>query len=485
MSITLEKAVGHYALTDRRVSAKRDTVLRNLRAIEQGGFPAAQKLHAFVRDIHLVTSLPSVDVGQLLPSFEPMLSRLLTAIESGEPEGLKTTLNWAETALSRSLVKHPDYTRVKEMVDLGSYQDRVLISSMAFKNQCRLACKHCCNAGKWDEREHGLAELEAVRAKIRFPELTKVAISYHEPLTLPFLLDVVKYLLQESAGVNIITSGLGLPLEKIQAMMHSIQTLSIDHPNRLSVSLSFDLFRKYDRAAYLEHIANLLNLYPIIHNLKFYFDRVNKIESLAALEHLSQMVTSPHGKEVIRKVRETPEKESLALPLGDEVKLLGDLTEAEDLLREKAFFKSSSPLTPNVMSMMLFAGGDIAPGCTVENSHFQSMGNILHRSAEEIFAQYLLFEEEYQRLVDVGLASYPALVLAERARRQSLGIPLHFVTHFDTLAQAMLAKDRKGLDHYHKITEWVNKGLASWKGIGLSDNEVAAFCNPQRFFPTS
>lgn len=482
-SVTLEKAVAHYAMTDRRVAARREIIFRHLQAVEQSGFPAAQKLNAFVRDIHLVTGLPSVRAGYIYSSFETMLSSLYKAIEGGDPEGIKAKLNWAETALLRPLMKNPDYARVKEMVDLDSYQDRVLIASMAFKNQCRLACKHCCNAGQWDEREHGLTELEAVRSKIRFPELTKVTISDHEPFTLPFLLDAVKYLLRENAGVSIVTSGLGIPLEKVRAMMSSLQALSIDHPGGVGVSLSFDLFKRYDRTVYLDHVAELLNRYPVIHKLKFYFDRANKTESLAALEHLSKIVTSPHGKEVVRNVRETPEAESTALPIGQEVEFLGDLSEAEAFLGEKTFFNPPSLFTPNVMSMMLFAGGDITPGCTTESAHFKSLGNVFQHSAEDIFARYLQFEDKYRQLVGLGIGSYPALVFAERAGRQRLGIPPHFVTHFDTLARVMLSRDRNSLAYYHKITDWVQDGLASWEGIGLSADEVAAFCDPLRFMP--
>ena len=485
MSLSLEKVIDHYALIDRRVARGRVKLSRTLREMESVG-PVTNLLHDFTQYAYLlIDGLCNTKAGA--HEIHLKLNRVWNALENGPAQNSWHALQDISAGFNQSAWKKIRQSLAPTgEVDFDSFEKKILIGSLAFMNYCQLACQHCGNAENWDGRQHSLTDFESVLPKIRFAKLAPVTLSWHEPFSLPFLLDLVKVLLQQGASVNLLTSGLVFSADAAKKTLLSLQSLSSPTLPRVEVNLSFDLFKPLETSAYLAHLAGLLNACPIITGLNVSFSRENREETINALKKLSAEVYSVHGKNVIAAVFEEGElnqKEGNLEYVGRVLTAMEDPFQAVPFMFNHSGPTSYAPIAPPAIPFMLFAGGDIAPSCSFQAAHFKSLGNIFRDSPQEIYEKYLAFENKYFEFIKANQPAYSALILAEKSRRESLGIGNTFATHFDTLARAVYQKDKQRAQklgwvdpaHFDRINGWVQNGLAAWSMIGIERETLLSF----------
>lgn len=479
MGLNLEKAIGLYSCIDRRVPKKREAILKNLRPIDtpekDASLPA--KLSLLFHSLYLYIDYHFNLKDDAQPAYNRKLTNtlntLLNVLEHGESNAVEATVSALVVEYTLGIHEATKQLPFQEIqVDLSSFEDHLLIGSLAFQNICHLACKHCGNKGQWDNRSHTLSDLEKALPKIRFPKLSHVGLSYHEPLTLPFLLDLVELLLENKAQPGIVTSGQGIPRPQVYTTLDKLSQLHQKDPGKLYVALSFDLFRKPSNLA---HTAYLLNNYPVIEELKVTSEEHNHEATIAQLRVLENLVSSLDKKKLVQKAIATHQPN--LSPTGAGMRFFLDRPEIiENYLNTSPHpLWRNEQLAPNVHPFFLFPGGDIAPGCNSEAAHFRSFGNIFRDSAPEIYANIKAFE---MALAETQINNdYPRLILAERRRRSEMRLPEHLVTHYDILARHLLAQNRNkpstnAAKHYYQIRSWEINGLASWEGIGITQQEL-------------
>lgn len=497
MPVSLEKAIQHYARFWRPAADRQAAIARKLQPLVDQGIPAGEKLESIVRSAYLMRETiyghSSKDPAIIKPVFMRLLDLLFSELTGEQSLQVKPIDELSDLeAMFKTIVS--DYALgdapfpSEPQLDLDSFPDRVLITSMAFINFCQQACKHCGSAEQWDGRHHTLDQLKRVRDKIRFPLASKVVISLEEPFTLPFLLDAVKYLLDEGAAVGVVTSLLGTTPTRREELLKGMQHFHDHYGDRVTVRPSFDLFRRKEINAYLSLFADALNKYPVIASVNYHYDRANRDESFFRLRQLLGLVDRGAVRKNIFLLLEQNESgpETKLWPVGraaaaDPSRALFYLKQKDDL-----FFpdRDTSPLA---QGFMLFPGGSIVPEFCWEAAQIRSLGNILHDPPREIYARFEKFEAKYLARLAQNASSCGALVLTEQEMRSEYGIPPHFVTNFDTLAATFFAQDRQGANsqgdgsfsqHFSHIAEWTTKGLSSWKGIGAKREEVIAFYRP-------
>lgn len=446
MRINLEKAIQLYGYIDRRVPAKREAILSNLRPPDnpQRQRKLSAKLFLLFCLIYLYIDYHFDLASEAQPEYNKELNEdldlLFNTLEQGKDTQVAATvgemssrfLSSAENIIGRQV----SFDEIQ--LDLSSFENRLLIGNLAFQNYCRLRCKHCANDGQWDKRSHDLSALESVLPKIRFPSLANVNISYHEPLTLPFLLDLVKLLLKNEARPCIVTSGRGIQKPQVHATMDKLSQLHQTNSGKLYVALSFDLFRRHHDLAFT---ASLLSNYPVIERLKVTSGEHNHAETIDQLRALEKLVSTAERKEVVQRAIASHGPNLLST--GAAMSFLLDYPEIIMHYLSQEIFPlwRNKRLSPHIHPFFLFPGGTIAPHCNSEAAHFRSFGNIFEDSVEKIYANIRAFE---RTLSDTpGASDYHSLVFTERSRRRAMGLPEDFVTHYDILAERLSEYNRK------------------------------------------
>ncbi len=454
MAISLETAIKHYSYLDRRVAAKLPAITRNLQKLAARGFPAGEKLASIVHNAYLVqehmNEFKQKDQASVRLGFDRALDGLFTQLS-----GLMIFPSWLENDL---MIREQSFRRAVDMTvlkgkpfpsearfDFDSFPDRILITSLAFINFCQLACSHCGGAGQWDDRSHSLDQLKGVRDKIRFPLNAPVTLTWHEPFSLPFLLDAVKYLLDEGTSVSLVSSLLGVPRERREQLLQGLQDLAGD--GRVAINLSFDLFRKQNIDSYLPLIGDALNRFPIIKQLQFRYNHLNRANSLSALVRLHNEVSRPEAKAIIANLLEWEEQPP---QLSTRIAYVGaaaafDHDRAVSYLaskHERFGYLTEQRIAPYSQGFFLFPGGDIVPTCDWEAPQIRSLGNIFRNTPREIYRRYELFGLRYQMRRGQGFGAYDALLDTEVEMRGWHGIKAPLVDHYHNLVQIDAKRER-------------------------------------------
>ena len=446
MPITPETAVRHYGLFDRRVTPRREAIVRNLRRLETGGYAASEALESIVKNAYLrqegLLWNSAKDQATLRPINETSLDEVFSALTSPDlkhDDLIAFQIRYRQIVRSYPLA--PGFPPAESQLDLDSFEDRILIGSLAFWNYCRNACLHCGNAGQWDGRRHTLEQFQAVRDKIRFPANSYLNITHQEPFALPFLLDAVKYLLEEGALVGIVTSGLGVSAVRRAELFRGLQHFHDNYQQRVAVDMSFDLFRRREINDYLALIADSLDRYPVIGWLKFNYHGSNRAESIYRLRQLLRQVSRPAAREMIVTLLNendgpSEDHESLISPIGRAAGL--DPRASLDYIEIPldSFFPEQR-LSPHAMNFMLFPGGGIVPNFCGEAPQFRSLGNIFKDQPWEIYGRYEEFLAKYRARLSQGIIPYRALIATEMDMRAKYGLPLRFVNHYDILEASL------------------------------------------------
>ncbi len=444
MPITPETAVRHYALFDRRVTPQREPIVRNLRRLEAAGFHASETLDSIVKNAYLCHEGLLWDSAKsqeaLRPITESSLDEVFTSLTSSDlrREDLLTfQARYRQIVRSYSLA--PGFPPAEDRLDLDTFEDRIFIGTLAFWNWCHNACLHCGNAGQWDKRQHTLDQLKEARNKMRFPANSYLNITHQEPFALPFLLDAVKYLLDEGALVGVVTSGLGVSATRRAELFKGLQYFHDNYSQRVAVDLSFDLFRRREINDYLALIADSLNRYPVIELLKFNYHGGNRAESVYRLKQLLRQVTRPAAREMVAEVLDHEEgdhSDSLVAPIGRAMGFNPADALAYIEMEHDTFF-TEQRLSPHATNFMLFPGGGIVPNFCGEAPQIRSLGNIFEDSPGKIYTRYEEFVGNYRARLAKGIIPYRALVATEIEMRVKYGLPWQFVNHYDILEASL------------------------------------------------
>ena len=449
MAVSVETAVKRYTYLDRRAIFKQREIKHNLERLADRGFPAGEKLDSIVRSGYLVQEhiyeFSPRDQGTLRFGLDRALDILFNKLSGFMlfSSGLENSLIIAEDSFrgtaETTVLKGRQFPSPAEL-NLDSFPDRLLITHLAFMNYCRLACSHCGGAGQWDDRSHTLDQLKEARGKIRFPVSAPVTFTWHEPFTLPFLLDAVKYLLDEGASVSIVSSLLGVPRGRREDLLQSLQELNERHNDRVAVNLSFDLFRRHETDGYLRLIAGALDRFPVIKQLQLRYSHLNREETLRRLSQLFDLVTRAAPRKRIANLLNW-ERENLQLPtrisyVGAAASFDQDL--ALSSLRskqERHDHLTETRISPYSQGFFLFPGGDIVPTCGWEAPQIRSLGNIFTHRPWEIYERYHQFESRYRASRQQGIGVYDSLLGTEVALRKIYGLSAPLVTHYDNLVK--------------------------------------------------
>lgn len=491
MAINIRTAVTHYGFVDMRIRERSESIVRHLAPMMATYPELADKTGTLAKNLFMFASELSPLLGgrglrgrdDNKDLYGPMDYLYYVLSEMQEPEQVVQTIDNCNKILGRRL---HNLGIDPNQLDLDRLKDTILIASLAFTNYCRLACGHCGNAGKWDNRHHSLDDFIEMLPKIRFPNSSRVCLSYHEPFTLPFLMDVVEILFQRAAGFSIVTSLLGITPTHRDYILRGLRYFYDKNPRKVAVALSFDLFRRVEIDEHMKVISWALNEFPFIKSIKFGCFPGREEERTYYLRRLLHMVSSSWGRALVEgslegQTEEGKEISPVGMALAHDGPLAGD-----SLFALPYAHKYDDRLSPEVRSFMLFPGGWIAPDCSFVSSYYQSLGNLRQQAPSEIFERLLVFDRDYNERLQAKERPLSALIHVERSRRKTLGIGDPLITDYDVLARIFIKKDLEALakgqnprwDHLGNILLWVDSGLASLKGIRVPLKALAALYKP-------